>query len=987
MIFNRLVIIQFAFFASGFAGLIYESIWTRYLKLFLGHAALAQTAVLALFLGGMALGAAIAGRYTRRLRSPLAVYAIAEGIVAFAALGFHTYFTATTGWLYSDVFPALADPAAVTSVKWVVAGLSILPQSILLGATFPLMSAGILRQRPADSGATIATLYLLNSLGAAIGVLVSAFVLVPAVGLPGTLLTAGLINATVAILVWMLRGEAAPHVDEEAPRTTLGGNMPRLLLWAAAITGAASFFYEIAWIRMLSMVLGASTDAFELMLSAFILGIALGGGWIRKRIGGLRRPVVFLGLVQLAMGGLALTTLWLYNHSFVWMSEMLEALALTENGYNLFSLVGHGIAMAIMVPVTFCAGMTLPLLTELLLRAAYGERAIGQVYAANTLGSIAGVLLAVHLVMPLAGVHGVMVIGGFADMALGVGLLLAGAVGMRRVMGAGLATLAASGAAAAWGAPDPSRMSSGVFRTQIDRLPADLTVPFTRDGKTATVSLVASPDGTVSLLTNGKVDASIKVHRGPRIAQGKTDVAVDEHTQVLLGALPLILAPKAKTAAVVGLGSGTTSHVLLASPRIERVDTIEIEPVMAEAARRGFGDQVGRTFEDPRSRLVFDDAKSYMSSTGKRYDLIISEPSNPWVSGVSSLFSREFYSLAARHLEHDGLFVQWLQGYETNLSIFSSIILALRETFPDYAIFSASDKDLLIVAKKSGGSPRLVDGMELEPYMARELASTSLDSMDALQLRWIGGPKLFDPLVASMPAVMNSDFYPWVDSNAPKARFMKANIYGIVGLALSRVPLLEMLDGKSSQHRNAQEFDDQKLTRGSLTYQAGRILHGVKTGEWKGVDIGWQRLVATMRGGECGAMEEAHVQALVDLAGRTVPFLSASELGDLWTKLGQGTCRQHPTPEMGQWHDLVSALSDRDGARAGPVAEQLLAESKLIESNRDLREYAFLAAVVSNLASGKKDRAKSIWQQHSRAAFKGKVETIEMRLLRALCLG
>ncbi len=984
MALNRLHLLMLAFFASGFAGLIYESIWTRYLKLFLGHAALAQTAVLALFLGGMAVGAALAGRYTRRLNSPLAAYALAEGIVALAALGFHAYFNAITGWLYADVFPAVADPTTVQILKWSVASLSILPQSILLGATFPLMTAGILRLQPNGSGATIATLYLLNSLGAAIGVLVSAFLLVPAVGLPGALLTAGLINSAVALLVWRLRGEPSPHVDEEETADVLATPLPRLLLAAAAVTGAASFFYEIAWIRMLSMVLGASTDAFDLMLSAFILGLALGGGWIRKRIDRLQRPMVFLGLVQLAMGVLALATLWLYNASFGWMEAAMDALALSENGYRVFSLASHGIAMAIMVPVTFCAGMTLPLLTELLLRAAYGERAIGQVYAANTLGSIAGVLLAVHLVMPLGGVHGVMVLGGLADMVLGVVLLVAGAVGLRRIVAAGIATLAASGSAAVWGAPDPYRMSSGVFRTRVDRLPAGLKVLFARDGKTATVSLVGSPDGTVSLLTNGKTDASINVTRKP---DDKDNVAVDEHTQVLLGALPLILAPATRTAAVIGLGSGTTSHVLLASPKVEHVDTIEIEPVMAEAARQGFGPLVRRTFEDPRSRLIFDDAKSFLSSAGSRYDLIVSEPSNPWVSGVASLFSGEFYALAARHLEDDGLFVQWLQGYETNLSIFSSVILALRETFPDYAIYTAADKDLIIVANKRGGGLRLAADTRLEPYMAQELSRTFLDSMSVLQLRLIGGTHLFDPLVRTLPTVANSDYFPWVDNHAPKSRFMREHIGGIAGLGLSRVPLLEMLGGQPVPQGLLQK-DAPELTRAALAYQAGAILKGMKTGDWQGVDPVWQRQVAFLLSGEsCAAMEGAQVKTLIELAGRTIPYLASTELAAMWAVLDRGPCWRKPGTEMRQWRELAGALGDRSGARAAALAEDLLNGRAWVTQNRELGEYALLAALVGHLSLGQKERAQAVWQRHAKVILKGGGETTEWQLLRALTFG
>jgi predicted membrane-bound spermidine synthase len=966
----RLLALQAAFLASGFAGLIYESIWTRYLKLLLGHAAFAQTVVLALFLGGMALGAALAGRYTHRLRSPLAAYALAEGLVAIAALVFHSAFLWVSDWLYLDAFVRLPSPEAVAWVKWSVAALMILPQSILLGTTFPLMSAGIIRLHPETSGPTLGMLYLLNSLGAAIGVLVAGFVLVPAVGLPGTLLTAGLINAAVAILVWLLRGQSLlPTTDAAGPDRTQD-RLSRLMLWGAALTGAASFFYEIAWIRMLGMVLGASTHAFELMLSAFILGIALGGGWIRKRISRLRQPLQFLGAIQLLMGLLALATLWLYNATFVWMGSIYGALTPSEAGYHLFNLASHSIAMAIMIPVTFCAGMTLPLMTELLLRAAYGERAIGQVYAANTLGSIAGVLLAVHLVMPWLGVHGVMVIGGLTDMALGLVLLAFGAAGLRRLILAGLAGVTATGGAIAWGAPDPARMASSVFRTGISRVTANESVPFHKDGKTATVLL--------SLLTNGKTDASINVAR-------KGESVGDESTQVLLGALPLLLAPQAGTAAVIGLGSGMTSHVLLASPHLSSVDTVEIEPVMAEAARLGFRNFVHRAFDDPRSRLIFDDAKSYLASSGRRFDIIVSEPSNPWVSGVAALFSREYYAMAERHLAEHGLLVQWLQGYETNLSVLASIVEALRITFPHYTIFAVDDSDLIIVARRDGPAPDLSGIGALPPYLAGELAAVGLDDLDALRMRQLGDARLFDPLVAALGVPANSDYFPWVDYQAPQARFMRQSINGVARLGTASVPLLELLGQPALRGAPAATMIAQKsYARTRATVQAANILRATRTGDWHEVDTIAQLAYAFTLSDACRRQEDTQVRTLIDLAVRLVPYLPANELAEVWQRLADSPCWARAGEEAKTWLALVRALSARNGAVTAQVAERLLSGSRLTARNPDLHEYALLAGVIGHLAAGQSAAASNLWVGHAAGALRGKQENVDVRLLGAL---
>ena len=392
------------FIVSGFAGLIYESVWTHYLKLYLGHAAYAQSLVLIVFMGGMALGAALCARLSTRVRNPLAAYAAIEAAIGVCALVFHELFVAATDWSYATLLPALAVDWLALAAKLALSCALILPQSVLLGATFPLMSAGLVRASVqgsrAASGEPVAMLYFANSLGAAAGVLASGFLLVAWAGLPGTLRTAGAINLALAALVALLARPLRAAPIEPAPQS--GDEQPaRLLLAIALFTGLASFVYEICWIRMLSLVLGASTHSFELMLSSFIFGLALGGLAVRRLVDTAANPERLLGRVQVAMGLAALATLPVYDRSFELMEYLMKGLARTEAGYLFFNLAGQGVSALVMLPATILAGMTLPLITGALLRCGAGERAIGQVYAANTLGAIAGVLIAVHIGLPL----------------------------------------------------------------------------------------------------------------------------------------------------------------------------------------------------------------------------------------------------------------------------------------------------------------------------------------------------------------------------------------------------------------------------------------------------------------------------------------------------------------------------------------------------------------------------------------------------------
>src|SRR5262245_11139321 len=761
------------FTVSGFAGLIYESIWSHYLKLFLGHAAYAQTLVLALFMGGMAIGSWLCSRGSERWRHLLRGSAVAEALIGVAALLFHPAFVAATETAYASILPTLGGEVAATLFKWTLAGLLILPQSVLLGMTFPLMSAGLIRRYPAAPGESLAMLYFTNSFGAAIGVLASGFVLIEAVGLPGTLQVAGALNLLLAAAVWVLAREAEPPLAPGAADRSGPGGGHRLFLAVALLTGAASFVFEIGWIRMLSLVLGSSTHSFELMLSAFILGIAVGGYWVRRRIDSIADPVGFLGVVLTVMGLLALATLPLYGQMFGVMQVVIQALARTDAGYALFLFSSHGIALAIMFPATFCAGMTLPLITYALLRSGQGEKAIGAVYSANTLGSIVGVFFAAHIGMPWLGLKGLIACGAALDAGLGL-LLLWRATGAQRLRLAAAALALACFAAVLAGVQlDPYKMASGVFRHGELYSTRDAAMLMYRDGKTTTVSLMDFGTDR-SLRTNGKSDGAVNMDpEGARVS--------DEVTMTLTAAIPLAYRPDAASAAVIGIGTGLTTHTLLGSSTLRSVETIEIEPAMAEASRR-FAPRNSNAFADPRSRIAFDDAKTYFSTHNRKYDIIISEPSNPWVSGVSSLFTSEFYRLVRRYLNDDGILVQWFQMYEIDASLVASVLRALGENFPDYAVYASTGSDLLIVAGEPRTLERALADVTAMPGVGREMRRVHVNSIRDVEVRRIGGKRSLGPMFASYAVPPNSDYYPYLDLHAAKYRFLHQTADELTGL-------------------------------------------------------------------------------------------------------------------------------------------------------------------------------------------------------------
>jgi len=800
-----------AFVLSGAAGLIYESIWTRYLALFVGHSAYAQVIVLVIFLGGMSIGALAIGHRSERVRRPLLWYVAIELATGVIGLCFHSVYVVTTSLVYARVFPALGLGLAQTLVKWGVAGALILPQSILLGTTFPLMSAGVIRRTPRSAGRALSMLYFSNSIGAAAGVLVAGFYLVQLAGLPGTLRTAAILNLIVGAAVFAaLRlpdNESDPSASTEPARVSRAvtgippQSLSRLLLAVSFGTALSSFIYEIGWIRMLS--LGSATQSFELMLSAFILGLALGAFWIRRWADGAAGSLRVLGLVQLAMGTLAIATLPIYISSFTWMAGFMSAFARTSDGYLAFSVGRYVICLAVMLPATLCAGMTLPLITRLLVSTATGERAIGQVYGVNTLGSILGAALAGLVLLPLVGVKWLLVSGATVDLALGA-LILAlerRRVGTRvgaRQFGLGAAGVAALATLVLLSRFDPALLTSGVYRSGVVSLGAPADILYYEDGRTATVSMRRAPGtGALTLATNGKPDASL----GPEWMTPAGDVtpgpfAEDAPSQLLVPLVALAHVPDAASAAVIGHGSGMTASTLLASPAIRRVVTIEIEPDIIRASRL-FLPANQRTFDDPRSTFVIDDARAYFATQRTNFDLIISEPSNPWVSGVSGLFTTEFYARVAQHLSADGIFAQWLHLYEIDDALVLGVVAAIAQHFPAYAIYAVSDKDILIVASKRGVLPLPEWAVFRQPLIAAELHRVWPITPRTLDQLWIADNVALAPLLR-LASVPNSDYYPTLDLNAERTRFLGSEASGFAALNGGPVDLPAIAVGRRS---------------------------------------------------------------------------------------------------------------------------------------------------------------------------------------------
>ncbi|NLE02264.1 MAG: fused MFS/spermidine synthase, partial [Fibrobacter sp.] len=924
------------FFFSGIAGLVYESIWSHYLKLFLGHAAYSQTLVLVIYMGGMALGAWAGGLLIKKVKNLLLYYAGIEIILGIAALFFHDLFQVYLSFSYDTVIPSIDNPLIILCYKWVSSSILILPQSILLGATFPCMAAGFIRNFPGSDGYKIAFLYFTNTIGAALGVLLSGFFLVDRVGLRGTVITGGLIDIFVGVTIAGLHystkktNELPLHKPLVQQKNSIQGKeYYRSLLFVSAVTAVASFMYEIGWIRMLSLVLGSSTHSFELMLSAFILGMALGSFFIRKQIDRLVDIPVALVIAQVVMGSCALLTIFTYGHMFNLMKFIINALSKNDQGYLLFNVFSHAICLLIMLPSTVCAGMVLPLIIHLFYKNNLGEETIGKVYAVNTLGAIAGVIVAVWVLMPVFGLKLLIITGGSIDIALGLFILFkfkkSGTAKLKKYLPA-LSAVAVS-FTLVFGKFDPVLVCSGVFRN--GTIYKNKKMLYCKDGKTASVSLFRSR-GNLVLTTNGKPDASVNVRGG---------LSGDEYTMALVAVLPLAVIKESVSAAVIGMGSGMTAHYMLYDSTLKSLDVIEIEPAIVEAAKL-IGDKVSNTFTDKRCHIYIDDAKTFFSAHNRKYDVIVSEPSNPWVSGVSGLFSEEFFAQMKKHLNKNGVLIQWFHKYESDVSILVSIFKSLQQHFPHYCMYMAGT-DLITIATCDTSADLSLkrDLFNITP-LAWNLRQMKFSSIEDLTIMQFASEKLFNPLFNVYDFPPNSDYYPFVDLNAVKYRFTDENIRVIDTLRKYIIPVRKILEKDTilKNYQVREELPDlnnfSDFNRAKTIYSHLLMISSDSLGSMQPADLSNE--VITIDYVSKNPRNVSFDQLFNTLGGlleNTIPYLSASEMRTLYQIVEKKISSLELTDDDRIWLKYIKALCNYNMVDLQETVRYLLPLETDIEAN------------------------------------------------------
>lgn len=770
-------LIYVLFVISGFLGLIYESLWARYLKLFLGHSSYGQVLTIFIYMGGLSIGSFLGGRLIKRKWNPFYIYAISELGIGLLGLIYHPLFKLSTSWIYRIIETNSFPTVVLNTLKMVGATTITLPAAILLGITFPALSAGLMRYTKDSGKVSLPILYFTNSLGAALGIIIASFFLIPYLGTSGALLFAGIGNLMIALIFGVVGKRLSKECKDllvsktddaflkDELNTVSISNTVWMWLAIAFFTGFSSFLYEIGWIRLLSLLFGSSTHSFDIMVSAFIMGMAFGGFTVKRFLKSSKNIAGKLAFIQIAMGVCAIISIYLYKPFFALMNNWHLVVKKTEASYLYWQQFKYALSILLMCPASFFAGMTLPLIICVLINKTGNEKFTGYSYGINTLGAIGGAVIGSFIILPTLQLKYTIALGGLIDIVIGL-LLIFNYIKNRKVFVSILIGLMIFLLPVIPTTFNYGILTSGPYRRNVNFKNSYVTL--VRDGRTATVSIHKNEEGKIALKTNGKPDASASFY------PEKTGILVDEKTQLALAIYPMLSQRDSYSAAVIGMGSGLTVHHLLADDRVTSVDVIEIEKEVYRCAKE-FMPLNKRAFEDKRAKLHVEDAKTFFHSSGKKYDVIISEPSNPWVSGISSLFSKEFYLQADKFLKEDGILVQWMHLYEFEDKLLLTILKALSENFTNVKIYRVPGApDIIIMASNSKFGLKYGAILNQMPYVRGTMDRFKCHINLFGEQNLLVTQKHYRQLIKNLES--NSDFFPYVDNGAEKAFYLSDKV-------------------------------------------------------------------------------------------------------------------------------------------------------------------------------------------------------------------
>lgn len=764
---------------TGFSGLTYEVTWQKYLATLLGSHSEATAAVLAIFLGGLSVGYELFGAWTRRRvararrqgRAPrlLLFYGLLETAIGLYALAFPSLFGAAQS---ASVRLAQGTTGTGFVLDVTLAALLIGPPTVLMGATIPVLTQALARSLT-DATRFHALVYAFNTVGAFGGALAAGFYLVPALGLSGVMRAMALLNLVAGATFALLDARAREPVLPVAPQPTAAPDAPRpegFALYAAAalLLGFAMMAFQTVLIRLGGLSLGASHFTFATVVAVFVLCIAL-GSFAVSALGTIRR-----GHLVFTLWGLVLCLYVLHERlpeGPFWAHVLRTAFTDNPSAFYPYYLSAFGALLAVIGLPVFLSGAALPLLFHQL-RRSVGDlgASAGRLYSWNTVGSLLGALLGGYALLFWLDLHHVFRIAAGA-VALAAGLVTARAYALDRRLVALALVAPVLGALALLPAWEPALLSSGLFRHR-------QATAFTSGGPEA--YLRAQTARVVFYDDDPAASVAVTEHRsGERLVRsivnnGKSDGSTDRDytTMALAALLPALFADELERAFVIGLGTGVTAGELAALDSTHEVVVAEISPAVVDAAPL-FDFANGGASHDPEVRILRSDAYRALLRSEGTYDAIVSEPSNPWMTGVEMLYSREFLEAARARLRPGGVYVQWFHQYETDDASVAIVLRTYDRVFDDVAVWFAQFGDLLLLGFREPGAADLerLERRTARPDIAAGLARARVPSLPRLLAHELMPPGVLHASLRGDDGPIHTLYHPILSHHAARAFF------------------------------------------------------------------------------------------------------------------------------------------------------------------------------------------------------------------------
>ena len=788
---STIFLVGLCFVLSGATGLIYEVLWARMLGLVFGATTLAVSTVLAAFMGGLALGSALAGKLAQRIRKPLSVYGLMEILIALYALLVPFLFR----WIdhvYALIWQQL-QPGYFTFSLWrfFLSGVVLLVPTTLMGATLPVLAAALVRSSGRDSN-SVTRLYACNLAGAILGTLAAGFVLLPWLGVRTTIAVAAALNIIVGVIAIFLQRRTRSQTDV-AEAVALEDSVVEIdgrgfWFFAALVSGFVTISTQVSWTRVLTMIIGSSTYAFSIVVALFLIGLAI-GAWIVARKDRSPRLRSTILLVEVLTALSLLFSLFVLNKTPALLINLGLRLQVAS-WVGLLALQILSATLLILVPAALM-GMVMPLV--LVWASSEGKNAVARVgrsYAINTVGAIAGAFITGFIFIPKASTRFTLLFAGACCLIVaGVAYRPVSASGdpaLKRSLAVGLSFVFVILLFIVAPRMNLADLSIGAYDSLV-RVIAQTREGVKEDspaggsnvhqllmyeeGPTATVSVRRDQD-TVSMAINGRTNASDSIYDMP--------------TQVMLGQLPLLIAPRIDNGLIIGYATGVTVGAMLQSP-IQSVTCVELEPGTV-AGSEFFNHINNRPLDDPRTNLIIDDARTFLRVTPNRYDIIVSEPSHPWVPGVANLFTQEFFELGRERLQDDGIWVQWVQIYQLSTESLRSVLATYHKVFPHVLVFRVGGlnkgKDLLLIGSNRPLNLDRLSERFADQRIAAELARVDLKSEADVRGWFVCDESRLGPAVAD--AKINTDDNMHIEMTVPREAFrplMQSNAEWVQALA------------------------------------------------------------------------------------------------------------------------------------------------------------------------------------------------------------